>query len=125
MSHIVTLKVEVQDFEAISAACRRMKLQEPVHGKAVLFEKEVEGVIVQLPEWLYPIVCDLSEKQIKYDNYNGSWGDEKHLNRFVQLYGVEKARLEARRKGYSFEEQELEDGQIKAVIGLGSDDMAA
>ena len=70
MSHIVTIKVEVKDFDAIKSACRRLKLKEPVHGKAEIFNTEVEGVLVNLPDWIYPVVCLLDTGELKYDNYN-------------------------------------------------------
>jgi hypothetical protein len=34
----------------------------------------------------------------------------------MQMYSVEKAKLEARKKGYSVSEQALEDGSIKLQI---------
>ena len=119
MSHLVVIKVEVRDFDAIQAVCRRLDLKEPVHGKTTIFQTEVEGVIVRLLDWTYPIVCQLETGEVKYDSYKGQWGDEKHLHRFVQMYGVEKATLEARRKGYSVIEQPLADGSIKLTINVG------
>ena len=119
MSHIVTIQVEVRDFDAIQSACRRLNLKEPVHGKAEIFQTEIEGVLVELPDWIYPVVCVLETGEVKYDTYNGNWGDEKHLHRFVQMYGVEKATLEARRKGYSVVEQPLDDGSVKLIVNLG------
>ena len=119
MSHIVCISVEVKDLEAVKSACRRLELKEPVHGKAEIFQTEVEGVLVELPEWIYPVVCNLETGEVKYDTYNGNWGDEKHLHRFVQMYGVEKATLEARRKGYSVVEQLLTDGSVKLTVNFG------
>ena len=52
----------------------------------------------------------------RFDNYNGSWGPQEHLDRFLQMYAVEKAGLEARKKGYSVSEQSLEDGSIRLQI---------
>lgn len=119
MSHIVTIAVELRDLAAIQAACQRLKIEEPVFGQAELPEKEVEGLLVKLPDWVFPIVCDLSTGTIHYDNYQGHWGDQKHLDKFVQTYSVEKTKLEARRKGYSVFEQPLHDGSIKLTINLG------
>ena len=53
MSHIVSIKTEVKDVEAVKAACIRLGLEEPVHGTARLFEGEATGLLVKLPEWLY------------------------------------------------------------------------
>lgn len=118
MSHIVTIAVEVRDLTAIELACKRLGLEEPVFGKAELFEKELEGILVKLPKWMFPVVCDLPTGKVHYDNFGGRWGDKKHLDKFVQTYGVEKATLEARRKGYHVNEQPLDDGSVKLTIHM-------
>jgi len=55
---------------------------------------------------------------LKYDNYGGRWGQQCHLDQFLQAYTVEKAKLEARRQGHSVSEQELEDGSIRVRIAV-------
>ena len=124
MSHIVTVQVQITDLDAIRSACRRLNLKEPVHGKATLFETEVEGVLVELSDWLYPVCCCLDTGELKYDNFGGQWGDEKHLDKFVQTYCIEKATLEARRKGYSVVEQTLADGSVKLTLNVGNGGVA-
>jgi len=119
MSHIVTVIVDIRDLDAVKSACQRLGLKEPVRGKTMLFNTEAEGLLVELPEWDYPIVLDLSAGKIQYDNYGGQWGDEKYLDCFKQAYSAEKARLEAWKMGYSVTEQPLEDGSIKLVINAG------
>jgi len=52
-------------------------------------------------------VIDTLTGTIRYDNYEGSWGEQKHLDRFLQMYAVDKAKLEARKKGYTVTEQAL------------------
>ena len=42
------------------------------------------------------------------------------LDAFMQAYSVEKARIEARKKGYAVSEQELPSGSIKVEIIEGS-----
>lgn len=116
MSHIVTIATRVQDPVAVLAACRRLNLPEPVHGTATLFSGAVTGLLVKLTEWVYPIVVDTATGQVAYDNFEGSWGDPKQLDRFLQMYAVEKTKLEARKKGYSVSEQALNDGSIKLQI---------
>lgn len=44
------------------------------------------------------------------------WGDQKELDRFLQMYAVEKARIEARRAGNTVTETQLADGSIKLTI---------
>jgi len=116
VSHIVTVKTEVRDVVAVRAACRRLGLAEPTHGTVKLFSGEATGLAVQLPEWSYPVVCDAAKGQIHYDNFGGRWGSQTELDRFLQIYAVERAKLEARRRGHSVAEQALPDGSIKLTI---------
>ena len=71
---------------------------------------------VQLPDWQYAVVADLATGQLQFDNFGGRWGDQQHLDRFLQAYAVERARAEARRKGLVCSEQVLADGSIKLTI---------
>ena len=73
---------------------------------------------MQLPEWRYPVVCQLDTGQLRYDNFNGRWGEQKHLGALLQAYAVERAKQEARRKGHSTTEQMLSDGSIKLTINV-------
>ena len=119
MSHIVEIRTEVRDCAAVAAACRRLALPEPAMGKAQLYSGQAEGLLVQLPDWRYPVVIDTASGAIRYDNYSGVWGDEQHLHRFVQAYVVERARSEARKKSYATTEQSLADGSILVEIEMG------
>ena len=47
------------------------------------------------------------------------WGEQQHLDAFLQTYAVEKAKVEARRRGHSVTEQPLADGSIKLTIQVG------
>lgn len=119
MSHIVTIQTEVRDWAAVSNACERLKLEKPVYGTAKLFSSTATGLIVQLPEWNYPIVCDTLTGKVHFDNYQGRWGNQKQLDAFLQAYACEKAKIEARRKGHTATEQQLADGSVKVTIHLG------
>ena len=119
MSHNVTIKTEVRDAAAVRAACQRLRLPTPVEGVHELYAGYVAGLGVQLPDWHYPVVCDLATGQVQYDNYEGSWGAQRHLDAFLQGYAVEKAKIEARRQGYACSEQQLQDGSIKLTVNVG------
>lgn len=119
MSHIVSIQTEVRDPVAIRSACDRLKLPEPVFGQVKLFSSSAIGWAVELPEWRYPIVADVNTGKLAYDNYNGRWGEQKQLDRFLQGYAVEKAKIEARKKGHTVIEQPLEDGSIKLTVSVG------
>ena len=116
MSHIVSIQTKLHDPVAIAAACERLRLPAPVQGTVELFSAEAKGLQVKLPDWQYPIVIDTSTGAVKYDNYGGAWGDQVHLDKFMQAYSVEKCRLEARKKGLQVTEQALEDGSVRLQI---------
>jgi len=118
MSHIVSIKTQLKDPLAVQAACRRLKLPEPQQRTAKLYNSHATGLVVELPQWRYPLVCDTNTGELKYDNFNGHWGDQSHLDNFLQSYAVEKAKIEARRQGYSVSEQSLPDGSICVRIAV-------
>jgi len=119
LSHIVEIKTEIRDEQAIRAACVRLQLAAPEHKTCRLFNATATGICVQLPRWNYPLVCNLQTGQVQYDNYGGNWGEQKHLNSFLQAYAVEKARIEARKKGHRVSECKLEDGSIRVTVHVG------
>jgi hypothetical protein len=112
MSHIVVIETKVHDAAALAAACNRLGLAEPIDGKVRLFGGDVTGLSVKFPGWRYPIVVDTADGSIKYDNYEGRWGDPENLGRLLQMYAVEKAKIEARKKGFCVNEQARHDGSI-------------
>ncbi len=119
MSHIVTIATEVRDPDAVAAACRRLGLPEPVHGTATLFEGQATGLLVRLPGWLYPVVCETATGAIRFDNYNQQWGKQEQLDRMMQAYAVERTLIEARKRGHQVVEQSLADGSIRLTIQVG------
>jgi hypothetical protein len=118
MSHIVTIKTEVRDATAVRRACLRLGLPQPAERTVKLYSGKATGLAVQLPEWVYPLVCDTATGKMQYDNFNGRWGDQKELDRFLQGYAVEKAKIAAQAQGHPVTEQSLSDGSIKLVIQL-------
>ncbi len=119
MSHIVEIKTEIRDEQAVRAACVRLQLAAPETKTVRLFNATATGLCVALPGWNYPVVCETQSGAVKYDNYGGHWGEQKHLNSFLQAYAVEKARIEARKKGHRVSEAKLEDGSIRVTVHVG------
>ena len=99
MSHTMNIEIELHDRTALEVACQRLGLT-LTEGRVKFYSTEEEGILVQLPGWKYPI-CVKSNGQVAYDNYDGRWGDLAELNKFRAYYGLEKAKIEARKKGYS------------------------
>ena len=116
MSHIVTISTRMTNAAAVAAACRRLLLPEPVDGTAKLYSGEATGLLVQLPAWRYPVVIDTRMGTIAYDNFDGEWGADRELHRFLQSYAVEVVRAQARQRGLPVTEQQLPDGSIKLSI---------
>ena len=119
MSHIVKIQTQVRDEAAVIAACQRRQLAAPERGKHRLFSREVEGLAVRLRDWHYPAVCQLETGEVLYDNFGGRWGEQRELDSFIQAYAVERARIEARKRGHTVTEQSLADGSIKLTVQIG------
>ena len=119
MSHIVEIKTEIRDEPAVKAACTRLNLPQPEQKTVRLFSATATGLCVQLPNWSYPVVCNLQTGQLQYDNYGGHWGEQANLNKFLQGYAVEKAKIEARKKGHMVTETSLQDGSIRVTVKVG------
>ena len=114
------MQTKVHDPLAIATACQRLNLAAPVQGTAKLFSGEATGLLVRFPGWEYPAVIDTLTGTIRYDNFEGNWGDLVQLDHFLQRYAVEKTKLEARKKGMQVSEQTLQDGSIKLQIVEGA-----
>lgn len=120
MSHVVQIQTQVRDPAAIGSACQRLQLPAPVEGVFQLYTTKESGLGVQLRGWRYPVVSQPATGTLKYDNFGGQWGAPQELDRFLQAYAVEKARIESRRRGHSVTEQLLADGGIKLTITIGA-----
>ncbi len=116
MSHIVQIQTQVRDAAAVAAACRRLGLPPPVQRTAKLFSSTATGLTVQLPGWSYPVVFDLANGSVTFDNFQERWGKQQELDKFLQAYACERAKIEARKKGHTVSEQTLADGSIKLTI---------
>ena len=124
MSHIVEIKTEVRDEAAVQSACSRLHLPRATRGTFELYSSTETGLGVELQNWKYPVVATSGESgqltgQLRFDNYNGRWGSQEFLDRFLQTYAVEKAKIEARKKGHSVVEQRLDNGSIKLTVSVG------
>jgi hypothetical protein len=119
VSHIVEIKTEVRDEAAVQSACSRLHLPLATRGTFELYSSTETGLGIELPHWNYPVVANTETGQLRYDNYNGRWGSQEFLDQFLQRYAVEKAAIEARKKGHSVVEQRLDNGSIKLTIQVG------
>lgn len=116
MSHVVSIKTALTDPTVLASACVALGIPAPKLGTFKLYAASKTGIGIQLPGWHYPIVV-AADGSIDFDNYNGSWGAQEQLDKLVQRYGVEKAKLELMRSRNRFVgERTLEDGSIELVF---------
>jgi len=121
MSHLVTIATQVTDPNAVKSACTRIGVAKPEFGTVKMFDgKSVTGWQVKLPDWMFPVVCDTTAGAVHYDNFRGNWGEQSHLDRFLQAYAAEKSKIEARKKGYRVTESAQPDGSIRMTLHVGS-----
>jgi hypothetical protein len=116
----VSIQAQVRDPIAVASACSRLGLTAPNFKTVHLFSAWVTGLAVELPGWRYPVICQTETGKLKYDNYKGRWGEQSHLDRFLQAYAVELVKLEARRQGQTPIEQPLSNGSIRVKITLSA-----
>jgi hypothetical protein len=117
MSHTVQVRnIKCTNEAALSIACDQLGLKMRARGKHKLFDREHEGVAVDLPGWRLPVVIDTSTGQASFDNYGGQWGQEVELDRLIQRYALEAAKMEAVSQGLTCNEEELPDGGLKLVM---------
>jgi hypothetical protein len=119
MSHTVTIQTKVHDMAAIQAACQRLKIPQPTKGEVRLFDRIAQGIGVQLDGWRFPL-CIESDGNLLFDNFGGFWGSLEKLDQFQQAYAVEKAKIEARKQGYTCQESVLADGSIRLNVLVGA-----
>lgn len=118
MSHTLTIKTKFTDPEAIRQTCRELGIAEPTRGKIRMFDgKEIaDGYAVTLPGWREPVAIDAETGEAFFDNYNGAWGDQKHLDRFTQLYATNAATNAAEALGYQVSREYADNGSIKLTV---------
>ena len=140
--HISTVKLEVRSLEALKAACQRLGLEfregQATYAWFGYFVGDApvpEGFIqedlghcvhaISVPGARYEIGVVFRDGVYKllWDSF-GPGGLEQALgpdcNKLRQGYGVEAAKLEAQRQGYSVYEEAMEDGSLKLHIQVGA-----
>lgn len=117
MSHTSEIKSSITDPAAILAACKELGLPVPKTETVTLYDgKEYTGLAIRLKGWSYPVVIDTKTGALHYDNYGGSWGKQEELNKLTQMYGVCKATLIAKAKGYITQRTTLPNGTIRLQV---------
>ena len=77
MSHIVEIQTQVRDAAAVHAACQRLKIAMPSFQTVRMFSGRETGFTVQLPDWKYPVVCDLAIRPAEVRQLRGLLGQSQ------------------------------------------------
>ena len=122
MSHFTTIKTQIKDIEALRKACEEMglKLLQNTNARGYLSQKTKGDWVVKL-KGPYDIAVNKQPDNtfgLTTDWWDGLVEKEvgKDYGKLLQLYGVHKASIEARRKGYLVQRQQKQDGSIKLVL---------
>ena len=116
MSHTAVVKTKITDIEILKEVLNRLGLPYEEKNSVKLFvgvKTAKRGVVVQLPGWRYPILIDIANGKIYYDNYNGKWGSYEELEKLLNEYALEKVLKELQRK-YKFSRRKVEELRQKA-----------
>lgn len=116
MSHIVKVAVKMTNKDAIIAAAEHLKLRFRGEQTHRVFGQNVKGLGFDLPNWEHPIVINTETGEASYDNYNERWGKQLELDKLVQRYSAEVVRMDAEQRGFQYNEQELENGDLQVEL---------
>ena len=122
MSHFTTIKTQIKDIHALRNACQELKLE-------LLHDAEARGYngaskrgefIIRLkgpydvalhrqPDGSYGLTTDWWDGHVEKEV-------GKDYGKLLQLYGVHKATIEARKKGLSVLRRQQTNGSIKLIL---------
>lgn len=116
MSHISKIELEVRDIQVLSSACNRLGL-ELLKGQKTFkwYGKEAKcDHAIRVPGAKYEIGVlkngSIFELSCDYYDSNIEKVVGKQAGLLKQAYAVEKAKIEARKKGYSLMERKTQTG---------------
>lgn len=110
MSYTMNIEIEMTDIESIKAAAEKLNAR-CEEGRFKLYQTTEIGTGIFFKHSEHPMV--ITNHGIKYDE---DYTHLKTINNFIANYGVEKAKKEARMKGYNFTETKEPNGDIKLII---------
>ena len=122
MSHFTTIKTQIKDVEALRSAINELGLQllantdargyisNKTKGDYVIRLKGPYDIAVnQQPDGTYGLTTDWWDGHVEREV-------GKDFGRLLQLYGVHKATIEARKKGLSVLRRPQPNGSIKLIL---------
>jgi hypothetical protein len=126
MSHFTEITTQIKDIEALRLACQELGLNLLQNAEARgYYDNKTKGDYVIQLKGPYDIALNKQADGtfgITSDLWNGHVEKEvgQGYGKLLQLYGVHKATMEARKKGLSVLRRQKQDGSIKLVLmGVG------
>jgi hypothetical protein len=122
MSHFTTIKTQIKDIEALRSACQEIGLSLLQNTEARgYYENKTKGDYVIKLRGPYDIALNNQPDGsfgLTADLWNGHVEQEvgPGYGKLLQLYGVHKATLEARKKGHMIRRSQQQNGAIKLCI---------
>ncbi len=122
MSHFTEIKTQIKDIEALRSACKEMGLTLLQSAEARgYYENKAKGDYVIRLKGPYDIALNKQPDGtfgLTADLWNGHVENEvsQGYGKLLQLYGVHKATMEARKKGLSVLRKQQQNGSIKLVL---------
>ena len=122
MSHFTTIKTQIKDLEALRSAVNELGLQlVPKTTARGFINQTVKGEFVIRLKGPYDIAVNRQPDAtfgLTTDWWDGHVEKEvgSNFGRLLQLYGVHKASMEARKKGWSVLRRSQPNGSIKLVL---------
>ena len=122
MSHFTQIKTQIKDIAALRSACQELGLALLQNAQARgFYENKTKGDFViklkgpydiavnKQPDGTYGLTADLWEGRVEEEV-------GKDYGKLLQLYGVHKTAIEARKKGLSVLRRPQQNGSIKLVL---------
>jgi hypothetical protein len=122
MSHFTEIKTQIKDIEALRSACQELGLILLQNAEARgYYENKTKGHFVIQLKGPYDIALNRQADGtfgLTADLWQGHVEQEvgKDYGKLLQLYGVHKATIEARKKGLSVLRRHQPNGSIKLVL---------
>jgi hypothetical protein len=122
MSHFTEIKTQIKDVEALRLACQEFVLALLQNADARgYYENKTKGDYVIKLKGPYDIALNKQQDEtfgLTADLWQGHVEQEvgKGYGKLLQLYGVHKATIEARKKGLSVLRRHQPNGSIKLVL---------
>lgn len=117
MSHQVTVKTEFTDKGALGDAVREMGGDVLGEGAVRQYQSNAVGFGFTLPGWRFPL-CLEESGNLKFDDYNGSWGNRADVDRLKERYTIFLAERAATEMGWMTTREE--NGDLTVFVGDAS-----